>query len=272
MMKFTFKKAKEKYESIMAPDNLKMEVNNMFKRKNNVLKYVSSSAAAVVVAFTVALNVSPVFASSVASNKIMRPLVTILTTNRYEFKDNNMEANVTIPIIKGINNEKVEKTLNEEIEKMSQQLIKDFENESKELKKISNDAHIGLESNYIVKTNNDDVLSIDLYVTNIAGSSSTVHKFYNINKKTGNVITLKDKFENDDNYLTTISKYISNEMNRQNLENGSELYFATYDEVYNLVSEKQPFYINEKGNVVIVFDKYEVGPGSTGCPEFEIKQ
>ena len=39
------------------------------------------------------------------------------------------------------------------------------------------------------------VLSIDIYVVNTEGSSSTIHKFYNINKLTGEVIILKDKFE-----------------------------------------------------------------------------
>ena len=84
------------------------------------------------------------------------------------------------------------------------------------------------------------------------GSSSTIHKFYNINKLTGEVITLKDKFENVDNYLEVISKCIEKEMERQNNESEYELYSVTYDELYKLVSEKQSFYIYENGNVVIV--------------------
>ena len=271
MRDLNFEKAKEKYENIKASDKLKLEVNDMFKEKISIFKIATSTVAASVGAFTIALNVSPVFAGTIASNKFMKPLVTILTGNRYEFNENNMEADIVTPVIEGISDKEIEEKINAEIEEMSKQLIADFEKDSNDLKKFDENAHLAIESNYIVKTDNDEVLSIDIYVVNTVGSSSTTHKFYNINKLTGEVITLKDKFMNDDNYLETISKYIEKEMERQNSESEHLLYFATFDEVYEIVSEKQSFYINEDGNVVIVFDKYEVGPGSTGCPEFEIK-
>ena len=272
MSDLNFEKAKEKYENIKASDKLKLEVNDMFKEKISISKIVTSAVAAVTVTFTIALNVSSVFASTIASNKFMKPLVTILTGNKYEVKYNNMEANIVTPVIRGISDKEIEDKINAEIEEMSKQLIADFERDSNDLKEFDENAHLGIESNYIVKTDNDEVLSIDIYVVNIVGSSSTIHKFYNINKLTGEVIILKDKFENDDNYLEAISKYIEKEMERQNNESEYELYSVTYDELYKLVSEKQSFYINKNGNVVIVFDKYEVGPGSIGCPEFEIKK
>lgn len=271
MVDLNFEKAKEKYKNIKASNKLKLEVNDMFKEKISILKIATSTVAVAAITFTITLNVSPVFASNVASIKFMKPIVTILTANRYEFSENNMEANIVTPIIDGISDKEIENKINAEIEEMSKQIIADFERDSNDLREFDENAHFGVESNYIVKTDNDEVLSIDIYVVNTVGSSSTIHKFYNINKRTGEVITLKDKFRDDDNYLETISKYVEKEMERQNAENEYDLYFATYDEVYKLISEKQSFYINENGNVVIVFDKYEVGPGSTGCPEFEIK-
>lgn len=271
MRELNFEKSREKYEDIKASDQLKLEVNNMFKEKTNILKIATSTAAAAVVAFTIALNVSPVFAGTIANNKFMKPLVTILTGSKYEFKENNMNANIITPVIEGISDKEIADKINAEIAEMSKQLITDFKTSAQELKQFDEDAHLGIESNYIIKADNDEILSIDIYVVNTVGSSSTIHKFYNINKLTGEEITLKDKFKNDNNYIETISKYITNEMEKQNSESEYPLYYATYDEVYKIVSEKQPFYINEKGNAVIVFDKYDVGPGSTGCPEFEIK-
>ncbi len=32
------------------------------------------------------------------------------------------------------------------------------------------------------------------------------------------------------------------------------------------------FYLNEKGNVVVVYPKYEIAPGYMGIQEFEITQ
>lgn len=38
------------------------------------------------------------------------------------------------------------------------------------------------------------------------------------------------------------------------------------------ISENTKFYMNEAGNPVIVFDKYEIAPGSAGAVEFEIER
>ncbi len=271
MKELMFEKAKEKYESIKAPEKLKLEVDSMLNKKRNILKICISSAACAMITFTAALNVNYTFASNVASNKFMKPIVNILTGNRYEFHENNIEANIVAPVIKGLSDKEIENKINDEIEKMTNELIAGFEKDSADLSKVDADAHLGMESNYVVKTDNDEVLSIDIYVVNTVGSSSTIHKFYNIDKVTGKEINLKDMFKDDDNYLENISKYVEEEMEKQNAESEYELYITTYDDIYKLISEKQSFYINENGNVVIVFDKYEVGPGSTGCPEFEIK-
>ncbi len=130
---------------------------------------------------------------------------------------------------------------------------------------------MGIESNYEIRTDNDEVLSVDIYVVNTVGSSSTIHRFYNINKKTGEVITLSSRFENDNDYIKTIATKIMDEIDKRN-ETENPLYWTTYEEVYNILSRKEQFYINESGNVVIVFDKYEIGAGALGCPEFEIKR
>lgn len=266
MKEIDFKDAKEKYESIKAPDKLKRKINGMFDRKTRILKFVMSGVASIFVIFTAMLNINPTFATNLANNDFMKPIVCILTGNRFEFHENNMDAQIISPVIEGIANKEVEKQINDEIKEMADKLIEEFESESDSLKKVDENAHLGIESNYIVKTDNEDVLSIDIYVVNTVGSSSTIHKFYNIDKHTGEIIKLKDKFENDENYLENISKYIENKMKEQ-----ADMYFAGYDTIYKLVSEHQSFYINGNGNVVIVFDKYEVGPGSIGCPEFEIE-
>ena len=39
---------------------------------------------------------------------------------------------------------------------------------------------------------------------------------------------------------------------------------------FQSVREDSTFYVNEKGNLVIVFDEYEVAPGYMGSVEFEI--
>ena len=41
-------------------------------------------------------------------------------------------------------------------------------------------------------------------------------------------------------------------------------------EDFTALDGEQNFYFAENGSLVIVYDKYEVSPGSMGCPEFVI--
>ena len=41
-------------------------------------------------------------------------------------------------------------------------------------------------------------------------------------------------------------------------------------ESFTALSGTQNFYFDDAGNLVIVYNKYEVGPGYMGCPELEI--
>ena len=39
---------------------------------------------------------------------------------------------------------------------------------------------------------------------------------------------------------------------------------------FDTISPDEDFYLTPEGNLVIVFDEYQVAPGSMGCPEFTI--
>ena len=41
-------------------------------------------------------------------------------------------------------------------------------------------------------------------------------------------------------------------------------------EEFERIADDQSFYFDDKGDLVIVFEKYDVAPGYMGCPEFPI--
>ena len=53
-------------------------------------------------------------------------------------------------------------------------------------------------------------------------------------------------------------------------ENEDYTYFDEAMGGFTTVTEDTHFYINQAGNPVVVFDKYEVAPGFMGQQEFEI--
>ncbi len=65
-----------------------------------------------------------------------------------------------------------------------------------------------------------------------------------------------------------------NEQIRQQIKerqgHGNEEFFTQEEGGFETISVEQNFYINNTGNVVIVFEKYQIAPGFMGNVEFEI--
>ena len=59
----------------------------------------------------------------------------------------------------------------------------------------------------------------------------------------------------------------------ESMESESGIQFWTEEEGgFSGVTEETKFYVNEKNNPVIVFDKYEIAPGAFGAIEFELER
>ena len=75
-----------------------------------------------------------------------------------------------------------------------------------------------------------------------------------------------------EDYETIANEQIVAQMKEQ-MANDSSVFYWVDDPTmggFEGISENTHFYINEAGNPVVVFDKYEVAPGAMGRPEFEI--
>ncbi len=266
---------KEEYENIRAPEDLIMKANKEINKSRNmrIFKTAAVSAAAFVAAVGVISNVSPTFAYAMSDVPIMSGIVKVVTFGKYENVENGYEIKVEAPQIEGLIDEETQNMLNEEFKEQAQSVIAGFEQSVMELKEEFGDetVHMGIQYNYEVKTNNDDILAIDTYVYYASGSSMIVHNYYTIDKNTGKILELSDLFKDGADYVDIISKYIKGEMQRINAEEGG--LFWIDDELmesFDKISENQKFYINDDGNIVICFDKYEVAAGAQGTPEFVI--
>ncbi len=275
-----FQKIKEEYESIHAPKNLKKRIDTIMKKQpnnNSILRIAAKTAACVAAAAVVgigALNLNPAFAASVSEIPGFGGLVRVLTFGKYEIKDGGFDALVETPKIEGLLDKELENELNTKFQENASAVIAAFEADMKEIKEAfpGEEVHMGMQSSYMVKTDNEDILAIDVYILNVVGSSSTKHTYYNINKKTGKLITLPEMFKENADYVGVLSTYIADQMQKINKESGAVVYWEAdeFAESFTQISPDQKFYINDEGNIVICFDKYEVGPGSSGSPEFVI--
>lgn len=267
---------KTEYETIQPSARLKQRVNAKIRadRHSRVLRYSAASLAGICAAGIIALNLSPQLAVYAAELPGLSGVVDVLTFGRYTFDEGTLHAEVETPHISGLQNKELEEDLNREFQEYSDTLIAAFEKDAEELQSSPEtaDAHYGIVSGYNVLTNNDRYLSLELYVVNTVGSSSTIKKFYTIDKQENVRVQLADLFQPGADYITPISDYLTKEMQRQ-IESGAVYWFGTEEAPesgFTKIRPDQNFYINSQDQLVICFDKYEIAPGSSGSPEFVI--
>lgn len=168
--------------------------------------------------------------------------------NRYEYKVTATRLIFVTPQIEGLLDEDLEDKLNNEFKENAAAVIAAYETDVKELKAESpdEDVHMSIMSDYTVKTDNDDILALDVYIYTASGSSSTIHHFYNIDKKTGQLLTLPGLFKDDADYVSVISEYITSEMKRLNAEENGMFFIDGEENDFDGFKEIKPdqnFYI-----------------------------
>ena len=201
---------------------------------------------------------------------IIGNIVKVITIRNYFDKEGNSELNADIPSIKDADNTISESNdlINEDIRRLTQRIIDEYYAE----KNPQN--HLSIKINPEIITNTSNWFTLKLTISQVAASSSLEYKYYHINKNTDKIIKISDLFEND-GYKNAISEEIKRQMISRMEEDENIVYWfdeESKDWSFRKIDDDQNFYFSENGNIVIVFDKYEVGPGSSGAPEFEINK
>ena len=214
------------------------------------------------------------FAASLSNVPVVGSIVKILTFREYTVNEDSYNADIKVPSIQGLENKNLENSLNDKYLTENKKLYEEFMTDMEDMKN-NGDGHLGVSSGYVVKTDNDKLLSIGRYVVNTVGSSSTTMKYDTIDKQSEILITLPSLFKND-SYVNIISENIKKQMIEQNKADENKFYWVEGIEkdvdmdLFEKISKDQNFYINSEGKLVISFDKYEVAPGYMGVVEFVI--
>lgn len=137
------------------------------------------------------------------------------------------------------------------------------------------EGYVGMDTTYRILHNDSRLLSVRFETTLNVGGSAQYSRSFTLDKQTGEVLELWDLFEPNSNYIGVISQEILKQM-AQRVEAGEGDYFIpggiwSEDECFKKIDADQNFYINADSQLVIVFDEYEVAPGSMGMPEFIIE-
>lgn len=136
------------------------------------------------------------------------------------------------------------------------------------------EGYVSADVSYEVLRDDDKMFSVRFFATINVGGSVDYSRCIIYDKQNKELLELSSLFLEDSDYIGIISDEILRQMTEQNAE-GKANYFIpggiwSDEECFKEISAEQNFYIDGQGRLVIIFDEYEVAPGSMGMPEFVI--
>ncbi|MEG1830129.1 MAG: DUF3298 domain-containing protein [Cellulosilyticaceae bacterium] len=266
---------KKEYLEIPIPKELETRVEEAIKiglkkKRSGQMKWAKITTG-MAAALVLTINISPTFADTLSGIPVIGNIINVINFREYKVEGDRQQANISVPQVEGLANKELQDELNKELEAQADKTYEDFIAMAKEWEEVDSVAHYNVDMNYEVLTDTEEVFVLRVNKVESMASTNQEVKFYVIDKKSETALTLPSLFK-DDTYVSVINEYLIGEMKGIMAEDESKVYWMPEDEMplYEGIKPDQKFYINNKGELVIHFDKYEAGPGSTGESNFVI--
>ncbi len=283
-------KSKETYENIVIPKELEGKVQEAIeasrrKREKRLAKnrcrklyrWAVGIAAAFTAATTIGLNTSEAFAMEVQKIPVIGELARILTIRSYEKTEGDTQIAAEIPGVDlGEDGQKLSEEVNAQIEKMTAQYESEAVERAEEYKKAFLETggteeewaehDIRIHVWYEIKNQTEDVLSFVVKGTESWTSAYAETRYYNLDLESNEFLTLESFLGKD--YVEKANESIRGQI-EERMKKGED-FFDSEEGGFETIEAEPDFYVNEKGNPVIVFEKYAIAPGAMGEVEFEI--
>lgn len=230
-----------------------------FEKKKVLLKNFSIGIACTFLTIFILPNINNKIAIAMEKIPILDKIVDIITINK-------IDENINVNTPKIVSDEKEVENLNKTTETYINNIIETFKLEN-------NLQNAKLDINYNILLDTDKLLTIEINALEVKASGYEYLKIYNIDKKNGEILNLKDIFKNDIDYVKILSDNIKNQMRIQMKEDENKIYMIDSDMPdldFKNIKENQNFYFNKNNELVICFDEYEVAPGYMGKINFII--
>ena len=228
-------------------------------------------AAAAVLAVTVALpNVNAAMAEAMGSLPVLGPLFQAVTFRTSEAQEGRNHVSIEGPQVMDAGEGEGAEEINRQVEAYTDQLIAEYETE------LHADGYYNLDVTWEVVTDTDNWFTLQLNTDRVMASGIHAERYYHICKATGEQMTLSDLFPEDFDYVTVISEEIQAQMRAQMAADDRAYYWLEGETqlgayYFDAIDPEQNFYFDGDGKLTIVFEEYEVGPGTMGTPRFTLE-
>ncbi len=266
-------------ENTEVPESVHRKIEQtltLLPEKESTIKHIrvfpriaAAAACLVFVMLFLLPNVSVTYAKALEQIPVIGEIVRVVTVRNYFYSDGKHEMDIDVPKVEG--DDSSADYINKDVSALTTALVNQF---YKDLELSNNSGYGSVNVDYEVVSNTQRWFTLKLHVTEIAASSNSYYVFYHIDKKLGKIVELGDLFKTDA-YTDVLAMQIKKQMKERMAQDKNAVYWVNDSEIgeeFSCVKADSNFYWNEDGDLVIVFDKYEVGPGSMGTPEFVIEK
>ncbi|WP_069997703.1 DUF3298 and DUF4163 domain-containing protein [Cellulosilyticum sp. I15G10I2] len=185
-----------------------------------------------------------------------------------------INLNISIPQIKGLTDKEFERDLNktflEDAQKAKKTAIHTAKSYNKDMVK---DGLTPIKFEYIstfsVIEAPKPYLVIGFLEYQYSGGAHGIsyQKYLNIRTTDNKVLALKDLFKENVDYKELINTEIKNQIQARSIKGE---YFFPGAQGFTTIKDDQEYYINSSGDIVIIFNIYEIAPYAAGLVEFSI--
>lgn len=285
---------KERYDQITIPEELNFRIQQeiqksrkqqeeknragRIRRFKRIIHSAEAMAAAICILFTIALNTSQAFAKEAGAFPVIGGLARVLTFRSYETQKDDIAVSVEIPTIDMITEDTgvTVDGINQEILASCEQYAQEALLRAEEYRTAYLETggtpeewaqhNIKITVGYEIKQQGSDYLSFVVRGTESWTTAYSESRYYNMDLRTGKMVTLKEMLGSD--YVELVNENIRGQIAER--QKAGEVFFSPEEGGFAGISEDVKFYINENNRPVIVFEKYEIAPGSSGEIEFEM--
>lgn len=280
---------KEEYMNVQPPKEGQKQLEDTIRQakkdkkkaeKIRLWRNVAMGTAAVFAGVFVTVNVNSDLAYAMEQIPVLGKVIKVITLERYQVKEENYSADIKTPKLESNEDAPGIDEVNEAVLKDRDALIAEYKeifeayaNDESLSEEDGLTNHYSVSADYEVVTDNDNYFVLHFSAAKVSASAQQINRYYTIDRKTGEMVELKDLFQEGSDYVKVISDNIKEQMKQQMAENEYIQYFLDSEVPewdFKEIKEDQNFYINDKGNLVISFDEYEVAPGYMGAVSFEI--
>lgn len=243
----------------------------------------TASAAAVLLAlFTAGLNTSSAFASAAGNVPLISGIAELLTFRAYTETDSDKQVSVRIPGVSIRQPSVREAAFSGEVNSSIQEKCDAYLVEAVRRVREYKDAFLatgGTEEEFAAKKIE---ITVDYHV--LGKSENTVsfvvrgmenwvsayamNSYYNLDLDSMKYLTLADILGKD--YVSVANESIREQIKEREEKDSGAVFWTEEEGGFVTVDEDTSFYLNGKGQPVLVFEKYTIAPGAMGDVEFVV--